>query len=608
MRLLLAGAVLLALTARDAVAQPRLSPRDGLPLAELVRQQRADVSVPDDSELRQGQAAVLAAYRAFSGQLAEVPDGVGTAEELGLPSLAHLLDDPMPDLEALAEVEKQLRRNSPGAKGAAYDRLCDEMRRCVQLVRASRADDLPGQFTAWMDRLETAFTQYKEDRSAANLAAVAKAHDWLSAHGQVPELLARLRLETVHVNHRMRFSEGFLNRLVGQRVSTPLSSDDQSQGAQVRVRGMLNGSLNSVLVPDEQRGVIHIGFRGIGNSNITAVKGIATVRARGRTEIDAGQPVYLTAAGFAVGAPRSTARHRTSGSCVSLRMRSRLLRRLLTSIANKVVARQQAASDRQASEKTRRQVEERLRSESTKFARQGNQTLESFGIFAALGPNPASRLRLRTTEEYLEWLGRYAGDTQFASPAGPPDGSGSHHAVLFQLHESAVNNSQKFIAGQLVNEADFREAVYTTFGLVPNDEAPDGRSPASVVFAEDNPLRIAINDGQIAVTARLDGVNVDGQPRPSGPYTVTTAYRFDVGDGPVKLIRTGPISIEPAGSSGVEGLEATLARFFVNQAEAGGSRPLDAFLAPAVLRLHELSLVEGWLTLSLKLEEGASGD
>lgn len=604
MRLFLAGVLVIGLAAaRDAFAQP-------LPgeLAETVRQHRADVLLPDERQLEQSQARVLTAYRAFSSQLAEVPDGQGTAEELGLPLLAEALAQSMPDVDTLAAIDKKLRRNSPGAKAAAFDRLCDTMRNYVRLVRASRADDLPGQFTDWMDRLETAYTRYAQDRSADNLLAVAEAHDWLSAHGQVPNVLEQVRRETVHENHRMRFSADFLNRLVGQRVSTPMTSDEQSQGAQVRVRGTLAGTLNSSLVPDEERGVIHIGFRGVGNSKITAVKGIATVRARGRTEVDAAQPVYLTPAGFAVGAPRSTARHRTTGSCVSLSMRSRVLRRLLTPIANRVVAKQQASSDRQASNKTKRQVDEQLRAESTKFARQGNQTLESFGIFAALGPNPTSRLRLRTTENYLEWLGRYAGDTQFASPAGPPDSSGSDHAVLFQVHESAVNNSQKFIAGQLVNEADFREAVYTTFGLVPDDDAPEGRVQASILFAEDNPLRLAIHDGQLAITARLDGVNIDGQTRPGGPFTVTTAYRLDVGDGPVKLIRAGPITIEPAGSSGVEGLEQALARFFVSQAEAGSSNPLDALLAPAILRLQELSLSDGWLTLSLKLDQGATGD
>ncbi|HQU41177.1 MAG TPA: hypothetical protein PK867_00135, partial [Pirellulales bacterium] len=357
------------------------------------------------------------------------------------------------------------------------------------------------------------------------------------------------------------------------------------------------------------RGVVHVGFRGVGNLDITAVKGRATVRARGQTQITAAQPVFLTHAGFAVGTPTSAVRHRTTGSSVSLGVRCRVLRRVLTRVAGRVVGRQQAANDLKVAQRTQGQVEKQLQAESRRVAGQGNQTIESFGLFAALGPDPASRLRLRTTAGYLEWLGRYAGETQFASPAGPPDAVRGNHAVLFQVHESAVNNSQRFIAGRLVNEADFREIVFSTFGLVPSDdEEVAGRIPASIVFAQDGPLTIAIRDGKLLITVRLDAIRGNGSMRQGGPFTVKTVYRVQVGEGPVKLIREGPIEIEPSSSTETEVVREILSRFFVSEATSDGTPPLAAVLAPAVLRLEQLSLVDGWLTLALKLDEGATSD
>ena len=248
-----------------------------------------------------------------------------------------------------------------------------------------------------------------------------------------------------------------------------------TDGAQVRVRGTLDGKLKSVLVPDESQAVIHLSFGGVGNSGITATKGRATVRARALTDIKASEPVYLTTAGFQSGPAQSNVRHRTTSSTVSVRMRCQLLRKLVTRIAAKAVGKQQGANDRKAAARTQRQVEDKLRTESARIVKEGNETIDSFGLFAALGPEPKSRLRLRTTSEYLEWLGRYAGDLQFASPAGPPDIASGDHAVLFQLHESAVNNGQHLVTGETIDEADFRELRLLDFRACPGRRPAGGR-------------------------------------------------------------------------------------------------------------------------------------
>ncbi|HVX12418.1 MAG TPA: hypothetical protein VHC22_14645 [Pirellulales bacterium] len=566
--------------------------------------------MPTDAELAEARAAALDACAKLEGRLADLPDGQSVGDELGLPGLREEIERETADVAALNRALAKLRRNKPDARGREYDRLQATAAHYLGFVRARATPDLAEQFATHLEQLESACVRYAADRSAENLALVIEPFVWLRDHGQVAELLELVREETVHANHRMRFSAAFLNRLVAQPITRPLSSNEMTDGARVNMRGTLNGKLSSVLVPDETQGVLRIGFNGMGNSGITAVKGRATVRARAQTDIHASEPVYLTTSGFRSGAPQSRVQHRTTSSNVSVRMRGRLLRRLATHIAAKVVGKQQAESDRKVSERTRRQVEDKLRTESARIVKEGNATLDSFGLFAALGENPEKRLRLRTTTNYLEWLGRYAGDRQFASPAGPPDfATAGNHAVLFQVHESAVNNGEHYVSGQTINEADFRELIFSTFGLVPaGDRDVVARVPATITFAEDHPLDVRIRDGQVFLEVRLDSITDDREKSQHGPYTVSTSYAPQTEGGVVKLVRTSPITIEPSTSTETEKLQEVLSRFFVPEAASSGKQPLAAFLAPAKLQLRQLDLVDGWLTLVLNLEEGAKRD
>ena len=133
-----------------------------------------------------------------------------------------------------------------------------------------------------------------------------------------------------------------------------------------------------------------------------------------------------------------------------------------------------------------------------------------------------------------------------------------------------------------------------------------GRIPATITFAEDDPLDVRIHDGQVFVTVRLSSVSDDQLVEPRGPYTVSTSYSPIIEAGRTRLVRTSPITIEPNDSTETEKLQEVLSRFFVPEASSSGSQPLAALLAPATLRLHQLKLDDGWLTLILNLEEGAN--
>ncbi|HET6881556.1 MAG TPA: hypothetical protein VFI31_15440 [Pirellulales bacterium] len=577
-------------------------------LLRAIRDARAECHLPTEVELSGAKSAALAACERLAARLADAPDGKIAAEQLQLPELLEALQNEGTDAAVLERADKALHRNRPGTKGVEFDRVRSTVEKYLRLLRASQTDDLPQQTAQQIDLLEQALRRYAADRSDDHVQQVSGPFLWLWDHGQIMELLVKVHKQTVHTNHRMRFSDSFLNRVLAQPITEPVTSNEMNEGARVIVRGTLNGKLSSVLVPHESQGVIHVSFEGLGKSNISAYKGKATVRGRGQTNIHASQPVYLTTSGFRVGTPQSRVSHRTTGNTVNVQTNCRWLRPLMNHIAAKVVSHQQAENDCKAAQRTRRQVEERLKTESARMVKEGNQTIDSFGLFAALGPEPESRLRLRTTTEYLEWLGRYAGDRQFGAPAGPPEFAPGNHAVLFQAHESAINNAQQFVVGETVNDADFRELVYSTLGLVPiGDEQIAGRIPATITFAEENPLDVRFRDGQVFVKLRLVEI-ADDHLVGRGLYTVSTSYIPRTGPEGTKIVRNSPIKIEPADTPEIEKLQEILSRFLVPEADPGNMESLQAFFKPDKLRLHQLKLIDGWLTLVLDLEKGVRRD
>jgi hypothetical protein len=169
------------------------------------------------------------------------------------------------------------------------------------------------------------------------------------------------------------------------------------------------------------------------------------------------------------------------------------------------------ASRREAEQKVARRVAERLDEEAEQRLAEWEQRL-AVKIGAplrrlAVGPAP---IELQTTSTRL--IGRYriAGDTQPGAhtprPLAPADS-----LLSVQVHESAINNAldRLPLAGREVDLPTLFADVAAVFGAE-NLEVPDDLPQDIMVrFADEEPLRVDLIDGQARVTIRLAELETD---------------------------------------------------------------------------------------------------
>ena len=89
-----------------------------------------------------------------------------------------------------------------------------------------------------------------------------------------------------------------------------------------------------------------------------------------------------------------------------------------------------------------------------------------------------------------------------------------------------MNNLNALFADATVNEQDFRESLFETLGLSP-DETPEerrGELPAEIHFARDDSIRVSFREGVARVAIRLNGFRSDGREYRNGPWLASTTY------------------------------------------------------------------------------------
>ncbi len=571
-------------------------------MGALIREARDGYRPATAAELARARQAVQTACQALDRKLSAQPDGRGAKAAVNLEELSTIAAAPSADLDRLDVLARHLGHRSHGVKGAELDALRTALCSYQQQLRAGEGDETAAEYLRQIDRLATAWENYRRSHEPATGVELQTICRWLEERGQAEPLCQRLRREASHANHRMHVSAAFVEQALTREISQPLVSNEVSQGAQVRLQGQLKGKLTPTLEPNARAGVVRVRFIGQGESQIVAHKGRVMLQAHGHTGIHATEAAYLTERGLSTSAPQVAVQHRSVPYAASVDSRSRLVRRLGSAIVMRVAGRKQAESDQQASRNTQKKIDAEVRRQSAKIVHDANDVIERFGVLALLGKQPAETLKINTTRERIEWLGRYASASQFAAETPAPPVAAAAPAVLLQLHESAANNSENWLADATISDSDFRELAFETFGLIPaGQDQQSAQIPATITFADERPLEVRVDNDRVDVTLRLKAFACEGRTFDQQVWTARTSYQPQLAGGKVELVRTAGITVQGVSAEGVEPLQTSLARFLVEKASPrGAGNPALASLPP--LTIGQLSLNQGWLTLALVLD------
>ncbi len=580
-------------------AQPAPAPVVKPNLAQSIRSAQGGFHRPTAAELETARQGVLKACQALDRKLNDSPDGRSAKKSLQLDEITALAGQANLELSRLEVLDRKLGHHSHHVEGAELEALQTATRRYLQRLRANEGQETADEYVRQIDRLASAWEKYRSAKDPVSGTQIQAICQWLDQRGQAEQLCQSLRGEASHPNHRMHVSAGFLQQALTRDIAQPIVSNEMSQGAQVHVQGQIKGKLVPSLVPNPKAGAVAVHFAGTGNSQIVANKGRVTVQAHGLTNIQAVETAYLTEKGVSTSAPQVTVQHRSSPYAAGVAARSRLVRRLGSSIVMRVVQRNQAQSDAQTAQSTQQKIDAEVRRQSAEIAREANGILKQYGIFALLGPQPAKTLKIDTTAERIQWLGHYASTAQFAAETPAPAVATPKPAVLMQLHESAINNSENWLADRKITDSDFRELVFQTVGLMPaGQDGQTAQIPATITFADEQPLEVRIDQGRLDVTLKLKAFSCQGLQFDRQVWTVRTAYRPKLSSGKLELVRVEPINVQGSSAENLDQLQAILGRFLVEKAASSPSAGKTLASLPP-LAIGQLTLEQGWITVAL---------
>ncbi len=409
-------------------------------------------------------------------------------------------------------------------------------------------------------------------------------------------------------NQMLVASAQFLNEEAArQKVGMTTPINKMSSGTAIRGSSETKGNIEVVLHPNDAEAEIEIQFRGRTNARLTGTKGPVNVFERGHADLLANDVGYLSATTGVRTAPAAAdAKSDIRPYAVQINLDCGLLRRIVTPIAWKTAWKQKAAGDRQ----TEQEVESQLK---TEIVRRTESTLQQFNqLFRSFYPpmeadgSQAPRLHFYTTASHMYAGAEFASPWQMAAPSPPPTIAGIDHAVLMQVHESAIDNNAGYFAGRTLNEPDFREVVFDTLALTPDEpNRQRGHVPAKVTLTQRKPLEMSLKDGHIGITFHIDSFHATGRPY-AGERTVSVDYRPQIGPHGVEVVREGAVRVEPASVAGQPDLAALMSQVLPQRATTEGPTTTGDLAASHHLRVTHLSVADGWLNVGWEHDESAA--
>jgi hypothetical protein len=282
------------------------------------------------------------------------------------------------------------------------------------------------------------------------------------------------------------------------------------------------------------------------------------------------------------------------------------LRRLVTKIAWKKAWEQKAAGDRQAEQKIEGQIQTELARITKDKLHEINQTFHSFYPVSGSDYSPAPKLHFSTTSSHMHAGAEFASAWQTAAPSPAPTLPGIDRALLLQVHESALVNNASSLSGRTLNEPDFREIVFDTLALTPDEpNRKRGRVPARVTLTDRKPIELSLRDGLVSIVFHISAFQDNGKVY-KGNRTIRVQYRPRIAAKGMELVRDGAVSVDPANVADQPDLTALMSEVLPERADTQGSTTAGALGASHNLRVSHVSVADGWLSVGWEHKDAST--
>ncbi len=413
-----------------------------------------------------------------------------------------------------------------------------------------------------------------------------------------------------NANVRLAISAEMLNMFLPEINPQVVPLRTQILGSDVRGYSNIASDLDLKLVPTQDRWSIELRTLGNVQTDSVGTKSGVAVRTAGTSSFAATTPITIT--------PNRVTVNDTSVNVQSqnqLRgIRSEyddwpLIGSLVRSVAESRFEEMRSQATRISDNKVRNQVGEevdnRVDEQLSKATSQFGQTV--LGPLGKLKLDPMV-IDMETTEERLIARYRLAGDWQLAAFTPRPRAPRTS-LLSAQMHQSAINNTLEQIVPrdqpQTIAEVIHDGAEMFGFSLADStDDIPDD---VMIQFAQQRPITVEIQDGQVWVTLRIVQLS-RGEGLDLRRFIVRAAYVPQIDGMNASLVRDGHLRISGPSLSMRERLPVRA--IFNKVLSPNRSIPivlpqLSENPAAEGLAVSQLELRDGWLALAISKAENA---
>lgn len=498
-------------------------------LESLVLQAREQLqpTQPRSLEQKRGQTRWLGQFTL--DRLSRTAIGYILAVDLKIPQLIQFLDSPSPDFRLLDDYEKRLRRIVPGPDQI----LIDDLRASLSELRrlAAGAETSITAAREALDRLlDLGGSRQSEPLTASQREEMQVAFEKLHRSNLTPQLLAAMQRTLSHPNVMIRLRKQAAERESHIPFRIPVHSDTCSDRTRVTADGSLAFAVSCRFPENASAIPLRLDVAGGGAIRAEVSRSSAHIAANICVNGSGTQPLELTPRSVERGEPHVTARLASELQSVrldGLLNKSHLARRLVSRIAQRKLAEQDASLSSQIENK----ASEKASEEGWKLANKVNSLLTN-NLWSRLESiDFAPSVGLESDSLYLHSRSLYALPEQLGALTLPPALSSDQEQQfewIGSVHESAVSNVLGTLRGKTLDEATIRGVWQVQLKLTRHAwELPAVSSiPSSITFDPTNACEFRFEDHAAEFVLHLSDGRIGDRPAIGVPCAVTARYRL----------------------------------------------------------------------------------
>ncbi len=524
---------------------------------------------------------------------------------------AALASDATADVAELEQLIEPFTRDYSGLELPAIMRLRTSLWRYYHRRLALNNDQIHAAFDRRLERLGELVELMRVTADGATLQEAALQLSWFARYEQIPAVVAAARELAPEANVRLSVSQSFISRFTREAVDRKDPLTDCILGTTIRGTSHLVGTMMLFPVCVEHGARLEARLHGAARTTGRGYHGPVRANLVGVADVQATGTIEFSKDGFRVGNVRADVAATGKPTSIWTTYHSRIADGVIAAAARRRAVRTQPQADGIASRHAQQRLEQQLSEElqtrvgemQRGFVTRFRNPLIRHETFPRVF-RPASDAREARVDMLL------ANRTQTGAPC-PPPATSKQAALHAQIHETALNNmSANLLAGRAISEAELRAFLGQLFSPQVEPTPVDSRESLQIVFANERPLTVQIDDSVVVVTLRADRFIKNRSKYPA--MNMTLRYRVTRTAHGVLASRTGdpevvPRDFESTGRRRLGAREIAARRLITRMLERDLAetykvntftlpKPVDVF---GPLAVSSLSADNGWIDVGV---------